>query len=312
MKPLVSIIVPVYKVEDVLERCLDSLCRQSLANIEIVLVDDASPDRCGKICDAFAAKDNRFRVIHFPENRGVSVARNTGIRLVRAEYLMFVDSDDWVADDFCRDAYECAVKYQADLVFFRYGRVYQNGEVNPNRIVGESGYKTRLEALDMAGGSSCNKLYRKELFTGVLFPAGYYYEDVGTTHKTIFLAEKIYYLNKVLYYYCHREGSTVTLKTKKRFQDRCTMFMQRYRDMAEWGYPADKVELKMQNKALAYCILKRREASDPVYERCLRLLQSSKSVPGVFSWKRKILFLILKYSPSLFEIVCTTFGKKVC
>lgn len=78
-QPLVSVIVPVYKVEDVLARCLDSLCRQSLQDIEIILVDDASPDRCGKICEQYAARDERFRVIHHSENRGLSVARNTGI-----------------------------------------------------------------------------------------------------------------------------------------------------------------------------------------------------------------------------------------
>ncbi len=94
MRPLVSVIVPVYKVEDVLARCLDSLCRQSLKEIEILLVDDASPDRCGEICEEYAEKDSRFRVIHHPENRGLSAARNTGIAQASADYLMFVDSDE--------------------------------------------------------------------------------------------------------------------------------------------------------------------------------------------------------------------------
>ena len=122
-RPLLSVIVPVYKVEDVLSRCLDSLCRQSLQNIEILLVDDASPDRCGAICEAYAEKDPRFRVIHHPENRGLSATRNTGIAQASADYLMFVDSDDWVHEDFCKLPYECAEQTGADLVMFGYRNI---------------------------------------------------------------------------------------------------------------------------------------------------------------------------------------------
>lgn len=109
MKQLISIIVPVYKVEKYLECCLDSLCKQSMPEIEIILIDDASPDRCGEICDAYAAKDTRFRVVHHPTNKGVSAVRNQGIRLASCDYIMFVDSDDWVADDLCKEAYQCTM-----------------------------------------------------------------------------------------------------------------------------------------------------------------------------------------------------------
>lgn len=118
MKPLVSIIVPVYKVEDYLERCLDTLCRQSLKDIEIILVDDGSPDRSGEICDQYAKEDRRIKVLRHPENRGLSAARNTGIAYAAADYLMFVDSDDWVHVDFCKLPYEYAMQHQADLVMF--------------------------------------------------------------------------------------------------------------------------------------------------------------------------------------------------
>ena len=126
-QPLVSVIVPVYKVEDVLARCLDTLCRQSLRDIEIILVDDASPDRCGEICELYAAEDARCKVIHHSENRGLSAARNTGIAQASADYLMFVDSDDWVHEDFCKLPYECAVQQQADLVLFCFQSIDKNG-----------------------------------------------------------------------------------------------------------------------------------------------------------------------------------------
>ena len=114
MQPLVSVIVPVFKAEKYLGRCLDSLCRQSLKNIEILLIDDASPDQCGEICEQYAANDRRCKVIHNTVNKGVSAVRNIGIENAAGEYLMFADSDDWVHEDFCKDAYECAVQNQAD------------------------------------------------------------------------------------------------------------------------------------------------------------------------------------------------------
>ena len=114
----VSVIVPLYNVEKYLARCLDSLCRQSLREIEIILVDDGSTDSSGEICEAYAAKDARFKVIHHTENKGVSVVRNTGVAHASGDYLMFVDSDDYVHEDYCRLPYEYAVKYHADLVMF--------------------------------------------------------------------------------------------------------------------------------------------------------------------------------------------------
>ncbi len=97
--PLISVIVPVYKVEDYLPRCVQSLLAQTYPNLEIYLVDDGSPDRCGILCDEFAAADSRIRVIH-KENGGLSSARNAGIDVAQGEYLGFVDSDDWVEPDF--------------------------------------------------------------------------------------------------------------------------------------------------------------------------------------------------------------------
>ncbi len=158
MQPLVSIIVPVYKVENYLACCLDSICKQSLQEIEIILVDDGSPDRCGEICEEYAKKDTRFKVYHHLENRGLSAARNTGIKEAVADYLMFVDSDDFVNKDFCRLPYECAVKNNADLVMFLCQRVNEkkvfiNSKItkSDSEISGllKSGYKTKEEALDL-------------------------------------------------------------------------------------------------------------------------------------------------------------------
>jgi len=315
-RPLISVIVPVYKVEDVLSRCLDSLCRQSLQNIEILLVDDASPDRCGVICEAYAEKDPRFRVIHHPENRGLSAARNTGIAQASADYLMFVDSDDWVHEDFCKLPYECAVRYQVDLVMFRYQSFNKDGSsmLSQRETGRESGMKTQLEALDLlftkVGHTAWNKLYKKKIFDTISYPDGLLYEDVGTTYKAILLADAVYFLDKGLYFRCYHEGSITTLKTKRALRDWFAMSMQQYHDLAVWGYPQDKLELRLQNIALSYCIKKKEDVADPDYVFCRTTIQDVKGIPKNFTWRCKILFVLLKYCPPAFDLVCNLWGKR--
>ena len=323
MKPCVSVIVPVYKVEDVLLRCLEGLCRQSLTDIEIILVDDASPDRCGEICEQYAAKDSRFKVAHHKENRGLSAARNTGIGIASADYLMFVDSDDFVHPDFCKDAYACALRQQADLVIFRYENVEKTEcfqmEVTESEVTSASGYKTQTEALDLlldgrtgVGQTAWNKLYRKELFRTISYPDGYLYEDVGTTYKAVLLSSGIYYLDKVLYYKCAHAGSITTLRMKKALQDWFAMFMQQYRDLAAWGYPKEKLELLLFNIAMGYCIKKKRDMSDSNYAYCEKALNTTVKIPEGFTvtWKRKALLVLFKYCPPLFELICALWGRK--
>ena len=318
--PLVSVIVPVYKVEDVLVRCLDSLCRQSLREIEIVLIDDASPDRCSEICEQYSTKDTRFKVIHQLENRGLSVARNTGIAHASSDYLMFVDSDDWVHEDFCKVAYECAVKHETDIVVFGYERIgFPNTSFKRQSVVSNipKGMKTGVEAIHflLKGNGSAtwttwNKLYRKELFKKVSYPPGYLYEDIGTTYKLVWHASNVYYLDKVLYYHCYHEGSITTLKTEKALHDKIEMCMQQYRDLERWGYSAEELDIFIKNVALTYCIQKKPDADDSNYAFCRKVLKSSKQIPEGFTWKRKVLFVLLKYCPPLFELVCELWGKR--
>ena len=137
--PAVSVIVPVYNVEPYLHRCVDSLTGQTLTDIEIILVDDGSTDGCGRICDEYAAADPRVRVVH-QENAGLSEARNAGIDRARADYLMFVDSDDWVEKDYCRIPWEIARSQQADLVMFQFRELRNGGKrsgVIPSRREGK-------------------------------------------------------------------------------------------------------------------------------------------------------------------------------
>ena len=327
MQPLVSIIVPVYKVEDYLRRCLDSLRRQSLFNIEIIIVNDASPDRCGVICEEYAAKDTRFKVFHFNTNQGLSVARNFGITNATADYLMFVDSDDYVHLDFCKEAYECAVSYQADLVLFRYQQIDKDGKpavVPYPEYAKGSGYKTHREALNLilhnvVWDSAWNKLYRKELFQNISYPSGYLYEDTGTTHKLVWQASCIYYLDKVLYYHCYREGSIMTLRTNKVTQDRFAMHFVRLQDLWAWGYPSEELEQRLLDLTLWYCTKMKPDVLDYQYvysadvlrryKFCVQNKEQNKTLD--LDWEKKIMLLFFNYWPSLFEWICKLKGLKV-
>lgn len=318
-KPLISVIVPVFKVEDVLVRCLDSLCRQSLQDIEIILVDDDSPDRCGEIYEQYAVQDERIRVIRHPKNRGLSAARNTGIAHSSADYLMFVDSDDWVHEDFCKLPYECAVKHQADMVVFCYQRIGKDGSSRPIKKAGNRtfGKLTHMEAIESllygaAGSYPWNKLYSRKLFNTVSYPEGYFYEGTGTVYKTVLLADTVFYLDEVLYYYCYRDGSITTLKTEKALQDYFEMSLQQYRDLVAWGYPAERLEFLLHNIMLNYCIKKKPYSDDANLFFCKKTLLSAKKIPEGFPWRRKVMFVLLKYCPPLFEAICVLYDKKEC
>ena len=150
----------------------------------------------------------------------------------------------------------------------------------------------------------------KKIFGTVSYPEGYLYEDVGTTYKTILLADSIYYLDKGLYYHCYYNGSITTLRTEKALKDWFSMQMQQYHDLAAWGYPEDKLKSLLQNIALSYCIRRKADWQDANYVFCFKTLQVAHHIPEHFTWKRKILFVILKYCPPVFDLVCNLWGKR--
>ena len=214
--PLISVIVPVYKVEPYLCRCVDSILAQTFTDFELILVDDGSPDNCGAICDDYAAKDKRIHVIH-QKNGGLSAARNAGIDWSFAhsdsQWLSFVDSDDWVHEQYLEKLYEAAIQTGSGASSCLYSRVLPNGE--------ELDYPTtekEREVLDFDSFFSITgwsytpytawaKLYGKELFTKIRFPVGKLNEDLFTTHKALFFSGTIARVNKVMYYYFQSDQS---------------------------------------------------------------------------------------------------------
>lgn len=217
--PLISVVVPVYNVREYVEKCLVSIAGQSYKNIEVLVVDDGSTDGSGGICDEFARRDARFKVIH-QKNGGLSRARNVGIKEAGGEFLCFVDSDDFVKKDFVRKLYEVAFREGADVAVCGYEERSREAveDVLPEAKIlsGEEATIRLLIQQENIDVIAWNKLYRRELFVknNVRFPEGMKYEDNLTTYKLLSLAEKVVYISDALYVYLRRENS-ITGSDKK-------------------------------------------------------------------------------------------------
>jgi len=207
---MVSVIVPIYKVEQYLPQCIDSIIGQTYRDLEIILVDDGSPDACGRISDEYAKKDKRVKVYH-KENGGLSDARNYGIRMATGEYLGFVDSDDWIEPDMFETLVSTAEKNIADIVscgFFREGP--ENTVVNSNDDMKFTNSANLVKALlrDDISVFVWNKLYRKSRFPQSAFSKGHVYEDIVIMHKVLLMATCGVNISKPLYHYrTNRSGS---------------------------------------------------------------------------------------------------------
>ena len=212
---MISIIIPIYKVEPYLRRCLDSVLAQTYTDLQIILVDDGSPDGCGAICDEYAAKDSRIEVIH-QENRGLSGARNAGLALAKGEYIAFLDSDDYVDETMYEKLLQVLLENDADIAECGY-RWVKPDVTYDRENTGKVDIYTNLEALEMLyfgdqmfGGISIvvwNKLYRAELFDDLCFAQGLNNEDVDFTPRALYKARRIAKLNENLYdgyFNCYR------------------------------------------------------------------------------------------------------------
>lgn len=223
-KPLVSVIVPCYKVEQYLPKCIDSIIAQTYENLEIWLVDDGSPDRCGEICDEYAEKDKRLNVIH-KENGGLSDARNAAIDRATGEWITFVDSDDYVAEDYVETLYRLVEKYDCEVAV-AWHMTFNEGEV-PKRLA-HSSIEEKMEPLSAVeqmfyqekfDTAAWAKLYHRRLFaTGIRYPKGLLYEDLPTTYLLMLESKGVAFTNKVIYYYLLRASSIEGEYTPKKIK----------------------------------------------------------------------------------------------
>lgn len=221
----ISIIVPVYKVEPYLHRCVDSILAQSYRDFELILVDDGSPDSCGTICEEYAQRDSRVHVIH-QENGGLSAARNAGIEWAFANsdsrWLAFIDSDDWVHRDYLKLLLDSAVTNGADIVACNILEIHEIcrdkdiSQPEEHCLAPEDAY-CDFYRYAMA---ACGKLFSRELFQTLRFPVGKIHEDCYVTHILLFSSEKIVILPESLYYYFYNSASITRTKwSEKRLQE---------------------------------------------------------------------------------------------
>ena len=231
-KALISIIIPVYKVEIYLEKCIQSVINQTYENLQIILVDDGSPDNCGKICDEYAKKDHRIEVIH-KSNGGLSDARNKGLEIAKGEYIGFVDSDDYIEADMYEVLYNLLKQYNADVSICNFYTVSQGKISIKNADNGINEYN-RIEILKEIlldkniQSYAWNKLYKKELFDEIKYPIGKKYEDIGTTFYLLEKCNKVVVTGKSEYYYINRQDSIVNNVTESTITDYIELIMQRY------------------------------------------------------------------------------------
>ena len=246
-----SIIVPIYKVEAYLHECIDSILQQTFRDFELILVDDQSPDSCGAICDAYAQKDERIHVIHRKQNGGLSAARNTGIEIAKGEYLTFIDSDDYIGQEYLAKAMDSAYNNntRTDIVempihvYYNSPSHYVYGNAKDADLTHTfpQSWISWIEMDGMAHTYACNKFFRKHLFEKIRFPEGHTFEDIHTVPKLMRTAQSITFCrlssSEAQYFYRYRQSSITTTATHHAFNDALAHHCPVISELASTTYP---------------------------------------------------------------------------
>ncbi|WP_129618159.1 MULTISPECIES: glycosyltransferase family 2 protein [Bacteroides] len=257
--PLVSVIVPVYNVEKYLKQCLDSLINQTLRNIEIICVNDASPDNSLTILREYEAKDCRVKIVDLKENLCIGGARNVGIKIAHAQYIAFLDSDDWVAVDMYEKLYLKAISTNADIVNCDYFEYYSDNDIRtivkyPKSVFDQVKEESNKHFI-LQMPAAWHNLYKIGLFkSNLLFPEHTFYEDAAIMSTIFLLANRIVKVNIPLYYYrMNNIASICRRKGDYRFFERINGMNILIQHMQEYGfYEKYNEELEYQYMHIAY------------------------------------------------------------
>ena len=288
--PLISVIVPVYNVEAYLPRCVDSILCQTLADFELWLVDDGSPDGCPAMCDAYAAKDSRVRVIH-QQNGGLSAARNAALERFMGQYVCFVDSDDYIAPDALETMWAALTETDADVAVGNMRSFDENGNVRDFYCPVKE--HTVLEGAEMLStmNQPCapNRLYKAGIYRTLRFPVGRLYEDVFVYHKVLAQCRRMVLTGKTGYFYMLRSGSIMRSAYDIRFTDIVFAIRERYEWLDSIGQRqlANEARLFIYSRvAVAYAQLDRKdpvhraklEEITGIYRECYRILMKEPTI----------------------------------
>lgn len=315
--PLISIIVPIYKVEPYIHKCLDSIITQTYKNLEVILVDDGSPDNCPEICDTYVQLDSRIKVIH-KKNKGLACARNTGLDASLGEYICFVDGDDFIHQENIDSLFQLIIKFHADIAIGAFQTSIGN-KTAPNKkhtvqeeILSPQQSLYRFTSLNVTTAfqtiSLCNKLYNSSLFNNIRCPEGKNYEDTATTYKLLFQSSRIAYTSKILYYYFIRtdsiigtEFSTKNMEFTQAYQEALLYFKKKGElDIAKTFIPPLLIRLMFSYWGTAYILKQPLLAKELLnqYRQYITQLHSISTI-GIF-WK--MIFRLLGRFPLLYVL----------
>ena len=305
-----SIVIPVYKVEPYLDECVSSVVGQHYSDFEVILVDDGSPDNCGQMCDSWAKKDSRIRVVH-QENGGLSAARNTGIRSGTGEYVLFLDSDDWWADPHVLEAVDAQLKKTpVDVLSYNYRKSYGDKleplyfpETLPNSRFPESLGEITRDDRWITG--ACNKAIRRELLTEnqLYFRTGITSEDIDWTLRLALQSKSFAFANICVFVYRQHASSISHSATQKKIECLCDNVCECVRLLE--AAPADTAQVMKPFVAYQYGTLFYNVAALPSAERSQKLMNMIKQMRHLLTWSDNSKVRLLRIFTRLFGITIT-------
>lgn len=310
---MISVIIPVYNVETYVKECIESVIQQTYKDLEVIIIDDGSTDNSGKICDQYAELDRRIMVIH-QKNQGVSAARNKGLDIAKGDYIVFVDSDDYIENDMIERLYKALLESSSDLVICNYKEIYEDIKVeNEKKGPLKNEILLSYEAIEKLFESGSwyyvvpwNKIYRKELWNQIRFPKGYIHEDEAVIHRIFERCNKIIILEDQLCYYRQHNNSIVHSNTMQKtdiyyaLADRLK-FLERTVSKASlrklayqfWYHFPHDFFLCYENKK--YKVYKNR------MKKALRKAFPVMRRVGFFTWKECMSVFLLLWNPFLYK-----------
>lgn len=305
MGDLVSVIIPVYKVEQYLERCVRSVTSQTYDNLEILLIDDGSPDRCGEMCDSFAAEDRRIRVIH-QKNGGLSAARNTGIDASSGQWLFFIDSDDFIHRDCIGKLLAAAETSGADIASCGFEKTEDDtirGDVRfpATEVISRDEAMRRL-FLEEDTSFAWGKIYRRELFQGIRFPEGRTFEDLATTHLLVNRCRAVACVSAPYYGYFQNPASISHALNAESQYNMLLAWIDRYRFCHENYRQLEKRCLAQM--AHYYLLVFSYSCPGEPYIRMARGLVSPciREMSGAAAGKEKLKLMIVRIFPGIYPV----------
>lgn len=304
---LVSIIVPVHNAEKYLDECISSILNQSYSDIEVLLVDDGSTDSSGKICEGFATDDPRVSVLHI-DNRGPASSRNYALDLAKGEWIMFVDSDDYIDSDLCETALKQACDNKADIVVFGFNKVYENKE-KQCKIELESGEVTKELAMSLLnneffGSYVWNRIYKKSVWNSIRMPAGCLFEDIGTQYKLFETASRLFFTDCYKYHYRQHRNSIMHKKSVRRFHDNFEQLYIRQSFFAgKYEAALSSSEEPLYRAAAGYCMYSDGNDDPNLYKTAQRLLLSKEKLPEGSRFRTEIVWYLMHKNKVGFRVL---------